>query len=373
MNDTTLRRILLFFLFVLIVLVAIAVISVRTIGRSTETNDWVNHTHAVIDRIDQALNAQLRAQATMRAYTATGEEADLQTFIDASSDLIGSMELANALTRRETETNTKVVEITALVEKRVDAMRQIITAKQTGDSTGLRAQLMAFTTDSTGNEIQRRLMQLKETQLEILSDRDSEFYVYAHSTRWIIWTGVVVNFLLLAGAGLLLRDNFAARRRAANALAEANAQLETKVRERTAELVAANEKLSLENIERQWANQALEHQLHYNYSIVDSISDLVIVLTKTGTITRVNTATLRLTGRATADLIKQPYSHVVRFPDEKTIDPVLAAMKEGRDLRDQNVIITSLQGETTAKLSLYPLRDQNKVIGGIITLQTKAS
>jgi CHASE3 domain sensor protein len=72
MKDTTLRRILLFFLFVLIVVVAIAVISVRTIGRSTATNDWVNHTHAVIDRLDQALNAQLRAHATLRAYAATG-------------------------------------------------------------------------------------------------------------------------------------------------------------------------------------------------------------------------------------------------------------------------------------------------------------
>lgn len=373
MKDTTLRRILLFFLFVLIVLVAIAVMSVRTIGRSTETNDWVNHTHAVIDRLDQALNAQLRAQATLRAYAATGEESDLNTFNDASSDLIGSLELAGALTRREPETNTEVGEIATLVERRVEAMRRIIAARQAGDEAGLRKQLTSFTTDSTGNEIQRRLMQVKETQLEILSERDSASYLNAQTTRWIVWTGVAVNFLLLAGAGWLIRDDLAARRRAATALADANAQLENKVSERTAELVAANEKLSLENIERKWANQALEHQLHYNHSIVDSISDLVIVLTKTGAITRVNTATLRLTGLPTSELIKQPYSRVVRFPADAPTDPVIAAMKEGRDLRDQPAIITNRGRETSATLSLYPLRDQNKVIGGIITLQITSS
>ncbi|MCP5529713.1 MAG: CHASE3 domain-containing protein [Opitutaceae bacterium] len=373
MKDTTLRRILLFFLFVLIVLVAIAVISVRTIGRSTATNDWVNHTHAVIDRLDQALNAQLRAHATLRAYAATGEEADLNTFNDASSDLTGSLELAGALTRREPETSSRLGEITTLVEKSMQAMREIIAAKQAGDEAGVRAQLIAFTTNATGNEIQRHLVQLRETQLGILSERDSAAYLQAQSTRWIVWTGVAVNFLLLAGAGWLIRDDLAARRRAATALAEANTQLEIKVQERTAELTAANEKLSLENIERQWANQALEHQLHYNRSIVDSISDLVLVLTKTGAITRVNTATLRLTGGTTADLIKQSFSQVIRFPAGTQGDPVLTAMKEGRDLRDQPAVITSRRGDLAGVLSLYPLRDQNKVIGGIITLQITES
>src|SRR5690606_1444004 len=186
MKDTTLRRILLFFLFVLIVLVAMAVISLRTIGRSTETNDWVNHTHAVIDRLDQALNAQLRAQATLRAYAATGEESDLNTFNDASSDLTGSLELAGALTRREPETNSRLSEITALVEKRMQAMREIIAARQAGDQAGVRAQLIAFTTDVTGNEIQRHLVQLRETQLGVLSERDSADYLQAQSRRRIV-------------------------------------------------------------------------------------------------------------------------------------------------------------------------------------------
>ena len=369
MKDTTLKRILLCFLFVLLVLVTIAVISIRTIGRSAETTDWVNHTHAVLDQLDHAINAQMRAQAGLRAYAATGDVADLQAFNHASSDLLGSMELADALTRREPGTNNKVAEVSALIAQRMEATREIVSLKQTGDEAHTRTSLVAFMTDPVGNEIQRRLMQLKETQLDILSERDSASYIQAQNTRWIVRIGVAVNFLLLAGAGWLLRDDLAAHRRAATALADANAQLENKVRERTAELMDANKKLSLENIERQWANQALEHQLHYNHSIVDSISDLVIVLTKTGVITRVNTATRHITGVPNAELIKQPYSQFVHLSPAKAIDPVLAAMKAGRDLRNQPATITGPDGTVAAILSLYPLRDHNKVIGGILTLQ----
>ena len=58
--------------------------------------------------------------------------------------------------------------------------------------------------------------------------------------------------------------------------------------DRTAELASTNATLSTENLERQWANQALEHQLRYNHLIVDSINDLVFVLTKALNISRVN-------------------------------------------------------------------------------------
>jgi hypothetical protein len=40
--------------------------------------------------------------------------------------------------------------------------------------------------------------------------------------------------------------------------------------------------------ERRWASRALEHQLRYNQLIIDSIGELVFVLTKVLKISRVN-------------------------------------------------------------------------------------
>jgi len=75
-----------------------------------------------------------------------------------------------------------------------------------------------------------------------------------------------------------------------------NRLLERKVQEDAADLAAANERLSIENLERCWINQALEHQLRYDRLIVNSINDLVFVLTKTMNISRINPAVVHLSG-----------------------------------------------------------------------------
>jgi sigma-B regulation protein RsbU (phosphoserine phosphatase) len=155
-----------------------------------------------------------------------------------------------------------------------------------------------------------------------------------------------------------------------------NRLLEASVRERTAEVAAANVKLRAENLERRWANQALEHQRRYDQLIINSITDLVLVLTKARNISRVNPAVLRLTGRELTELIDTPLSRIVRLVEEpraagsRTVDPLVHALNEGRDLRDLPATIEDRHGRPVAvRFTLFPLRDRDKVVGGIVILQ----
>ena len=128
--------------------------------------------------------------------------------------------------------------------------------------------------------------------------------------RYTVWTGVVLDVLLLAVSGWLIRDDIAARRRLAEALEEANRGLSEKVRERTAELEASNKELLAENPSASGPTRLLEHQLRYNHLIVDSINDLVLVLTKALNISRVNPAVALETGMSATDLVGLPLSRV---------------------------------------------------------------
>jgi PAS domain S-box-containing protein len=192
-------------------------------------------------------------------------------------------------------------------------------------------------------------------------------------TRWTVWTGVVLDFLLLAGAAWLIRDDLAARRSAASALRAANNQLEAKVSERTAELFSANELLTAENLERSWSNQGLEHQLNYNNLIINSINDLVMVLTKATNISRVNPAVVRVTGFEPHELINRPFASLAQLTHAGTapmVDPVAQAMKDGRDLRDQGAtVLDKLGRRIPVEVALFPLRDRDKVVGGVVILQ----
>ena len=122
--------------------------------------------------------------------------------------------------------------------------------------------------------------------------------------------------MLLALVLWLIKDDVAARRQAALPLAEANAQLETKVQECTVQLVESNQSLQQENLERRWSHQALDHQLRYNQLIINSIAELVFVISRALNISRVNPAVVQQTNWEPQELISQSVERVLQFPAE---------------------------------------------------------
>jgi CHASE3 domain sensor protein len=375
-KDRTIRRVVLFFLFIAAVLVAVSVQALRNIRHSVADTDWVNHTHAVILETEAVRSALLAADGLMHTYVLTGDARDMGACREALSDASENMDIAKALTRFEPEQNKQLVEIESLANQRADFVQGILSARKSGTMASVRDMLAGDSGGTAMRDIQKKIDKLKGDELALLTERDTAAYLQAQATSWTVWTGVALDVLLLAGVAWLVRDDLAARRRAASALEEANARLEARVQERTADLGSANARLSNENLERRWANHALEHQLRYNHLIVDSISDLVLVLTAALNISRVNPAVVRLTGLEPADLVNQPLSVVARLApgpegaDAPLRDPIAQSLKDGRELQRLAAVVLDKRGrQTRALLSLFPLRDQDRVVGCVVTLQ----
>jgi PAS domain S-box-containing protein len=149
--------------------------------------------------------------------------------------------------------------------------------------------------------------------------------------------------------------------------------LAERVRVRTADLTMAYEAVKDQMLERQWANQALEHQLRYSQLIINAISDPIFVLTKTLKITRLNPAALHLIGYNQPELVGGPLSRVLRvsFNGQEEIlmktDPLTAALKENRELHERSAFLLSKNGKILpATLRMFPLRDHDKVVGGVV-------
>jgi hypothetical protein len=76
------------------------------------------------------------------------------------------------------------------------------------------------------------------------------------------------------------------------------------------------------------------------------------------------------------ELINQPLTRVVRLvpahagTEAPMLDPIAQALKAGHDLRNQPALLEDKRGRQTPVLfSLFPLRDRDKVVGGVVTLQ----
>lgn len=371
MPDRFLRRVLAFFLLISVILIAVAVNAVRNISRTAVTSDWVNHTHEVILE-SQALRASLHmGDAAVRTFLLTGEARDQAAAREAFGEMLEHLEVLRALLKDEVA-RAELPELVRLVPARAELATSLMLRRGNPGETPatlLAADLAAGTT----TDIARRLDRIKNAQMALLAERDTASYLQAQTTRWMVWAGVVLDFLLLAGVVWLIRDDLEARRRVVTTLESANRDLDAKVRERTAELVATNEQLSIENLERRWANQALEHQHRYDELIINSINDLVLVLTKVLNISRLNPAVLERTGFEASELINKPFASLVELhsdPAEAALaDRLVHALKAGHELRAAGQLRRKTGGPVPVKVAVYPLRDGNKVVGGVVTLE----
>jgi CHASE3 domain sensor protein len=369
-TDQTVRRILAFFVVISLVVVGVAIASVRNISRAVASSDWVNHTHAVILEVTGVFSSLQAGNGAALTFLATGDNRNQAAGREAFSDMAEHLEVAKALTRQEPAQHGQIVRLETLANQRADFDRSILGSRPEA----ARALLAADGGAEAMDEVQRLVEKLTEQEMGLLADRDRASYLQAQTTRWTVWSGVALDVLLLAGAAWLIWDDIAARRRAAAVLEEANNLLETKVKERTAELAASNEGLTSENLERRWVNQALEHQLRYDQLIISSISDLVLVLTKAMNISRMNPAVVRVTGREPQDLVHRPFSVLARLTDRggeaPLADPMAQALLNGQDLREQTALLEDKLGrKIPVRLALFPLRDRDKVVGGVVILQ----
>jgi len=372
----TITRVIWSFVIISAIIMAAAFVAVRNINRSAASSDWVNHTHAAILEVDGIASALQSADGEMRTFVMTGEARDQVACREDLEELDEHLEVAKALTRSEPAQSAQVLNLEALAAKRADFIRSVLAARSGAQPDAARGLIEGDRGLAAMPEIRRAAEKLKNDEMGLLADRDTVSYRQAQATRWTLWAGVALDVILLAGVAWLLRDDLIARRRAADALEEANRNLDARVKERTAELAAANSQLSADNMERRWANQALEHQVHYESLIINSISDMIFVLTKAMNISRINPAVTRLTGLEPHQLVNKPVSSIVRLtsqqrgPEAPLVDPIAQALREGRDLRNEPAVIEDRRGGKTAvRYTLFPLRDGNKVVGGIVVLQ----
>jgi PAS domain S-box-containing protein len=377
MKENIEKRVVGLFVLMLVILAYVAWTSVHNIKENIKSNDWVNHTHDVIIHAGEIVSYLHAGDAALRTYLITGDERDKQGYRVAYSTMVERVDEALALTRsgdEERPLHQRFLDLQKLIATRIDVARAIVGAREQGGLDAVRQQFNSHPDIESINKIERSVNNIRETENGLLQQRDKQQHLAAQETKTTVYTGLAVDCVLLALVVWLLRDDLSARRKAAVALEDANAQLEAKVQERTAELVQANQTLKQENLERRWSYQALDHQLRYNQLIINSIAELVFVISRALNISRVNPAVVQQTGWEPQELISQSIERVLQFPPDPaggaSQNPLTAALRDGRQLQDRPAQLLGRSGRVIPVLyTLIPLHDQDKIVGGVVTVR----
>lgn len=378
MKETLLRRVHALFFVMFAVTALVSVLAVRTISRTVASNDWVNQTHSLISELDGMLSSLRSGEGLMRTYAVTGDPRDFAAARGELANVQDHLALARALARAEGEDAAAYTRLETIADARVQFAESLHDAREAGQADKVRQLLQTDSGSTAPADFGREIERLRTRQFDLLSERDRDSYRQAHETRWIVGVGAGVNLLLFVVVALLIRDDLANRRRMTAALEAANASLEQRVQERTAELTAANQSLVAENLERRWTSVSQEHQLRYNQLIVNSVSDLVYVLTKALNVTRVNPAVPRVTGFEEDAILGRPIAQFLRFATDPlspaSAESVTRSVVAGREIIDAPVGLLDSAGRTlSVTVSVVPLRDNDQVVGAVAVVHRHPS
>jgi CHASE3 domain sensor protein len=360
------------------ILVFIAMSAVTTIEKSITSSDWVNKTHAVIIEVNSILSSLHAGDSALRTYLMTGDPRDQGAYRSAYAEMVEHLENAKALTKHGEEKELQhgpVLELETLISNRIDFTRSVALARTQGGLDAARQVMTAHPDVESMGKIQRMVQNITASEDSLLKARDQDSRLKALATSHTVYTGIAINFILLVLVVWLMRDDLAARRRNTLILEEANATLEAKVQERTAELVKTNASLKQENLERKWSSQSLDHQLRYSQLIINSIGELVFVISRALNISRINPAVSLQTAWEPQDLIAQSLDRVLQLHDETAAgsppqNPITFGMRQGREIQDREAQLLTKSGKSiTVRYSMFPLRDQDKVVGAVVTVR----
>jgi PAS domain S-box-containing protein len=155
-----------------------------------------------------------------------------------------------------------------------------------------------------------------------------------------------------------LEREVAARKQAEHALQQANAELETRVQDRTAELAEANASL---RYEREMLRITLA-----------SIGDAVVVTDTEGRVTFLNSMAQTLTGWKDEKAKGQPLETVFRIINEQTRqtveNPAVRALREGTivGLANHTILIAKDGAERAIDDSAAPIRHEKRNVAGVV-------
>jgi PAS domain S-box-containing protein len=358
----------------LLVLGIMAVTAVSTVRNSEDTIDWVYHTLDFmlgVKSIETDLNA---GEASLQRYVLTRDSKDQDAYrFHLDKQMVKSdLPVVKALAQYDPAVRDRVLTLEGLLVNRVDLARDLVTTLTNQGDEAARKQLLADAGSPKIMQIYLEVKAMLDDQRAVISQRVHAANMAARDMRWIIWVGLGFSFLLLVMMSWLISDDITARRRAMRAMEEANAILEQKVQERTSELVKANKDLTKENLERQWSEQALSHQLGYINLIINSIGESVIVVSMATNITRINRALLHVTGYEEHEVVGQPLAKLLAIegPAAGTDLSFSQALKESREIQDRPARLLCKSGSCLlVRYSMVSFRDGNNVVGGALTVR----
>jgi CHASE3 domain sensor protein len=177
----------------ILTLLVVGVVSYRLILVSSESDQWVRHTHEVLQNLQDLFGTIGNIESSSRGFALTGEESFLESYRDGIARAQQDEETIRNLTADNLAQQRRIPVLAALVTWKIQFSSTVIGLRQ---SDGLEAAANAVkeSQDQRGvNEIAVAIQEMREEELRLLISRGINAKRRLDQTRIVLILGTILG------------------------------------------------------------------------------------------------------------------------------------------------------------------------------------
>jgi len=245
------------FLLATAILVFLIGMAYRETTQQIKSSESVIHSRDVLSAINDYDAAAKAARSAVNDYYKTGNESDVPAFSASEANIHAAIEHVRQLTSDNASQQRLVSDLATQTNQAFDMLRQVFDLRRQGKSgtAGLEGISPNIRSVSASLSKTHEAMLAEENNL-LKSGSDAQAIASRRAKRLQLWGGIGAFLLMGCALAVFWRES-SVRLRAEHELAQTNAKLEQRVRNRTAEVELINNLLRAENAERMAAEDEI--------------------------------------------------------------------------------------------------------------------
>jgi CHASE3 domain sensor protein len=202
------------------ILLIVGAFSYRGMVLSAESDEWVQHTHAVLENLQALLFAEASIESSNRGFVLTGDESFLASYRASVLDAEQREATVRDLTADNADQQRRVPAIEALIAQKIQFADAVNDQRQADGFAAAAEVIQSGKGQQITDEFQAAVHQFEDEELRLLAQRNADAEQLLAQTKIVVILGGILGLLITAAAAWRVQRDSSGRRAVEESLRE---------------------------------------------------------------------------------------------------------------------------------------------------------